>query len=111
MRYARKHSPKQESPEGRKIKTKPLFIIIGVLFLCNLLWFIGWLGSSKSAGKEEIASVNGKTITRETWMAAMEEKVGRETLRELINEEVMLAAAKEYGIKVSEKEIDLLKYD
>lgn len=40
-------------------------------------------------------------------MAAMEEKIGRETLQELINQEVMEAAAKEYGIKVSDKEIEL----
>ena len=40
-------------------------------------------------------------------MTAMEKKVGRETLLDLVNDKVMEAAAKEYGIEVSDKEIDL----
>lgn len=85
-------------------------MMLVILFVCNILLITGWVMTSKSAmdhGGEEVASVNGNIITREAWMAAMEEKIGRETLRELINAEVMEAAAKEYGIKVSEKEIDL----
>lgn len=110
MRYARKQNPEPKSPQKRKLKTKPLVILIGVLFLCNLFWLIAWISPSKSQpiqSDEEVASVNGKVITREMWMAAMEEKVGRETLRELINAEVMEAAAKEYGIKVTDQEVDL----
>lgn len=108
MRYARKQSNQSPPPEKRRLKRKPLVVLIGVLLLCNLFWFIAWLIPSKSTNSnEEVASVNGKSITRETWMAAMEEKIGRETLQELINQEVMEAAAKEYGIKVSDKEIEL----
>lgn len=110
MRYARKQNPNPEIPQKRRLKTKPLVILIGILFVCNCLLLIAWLTSSKSAPEkngEEVASVNGKTITREMWMAAMEEKIGRETLRELINEEVMMAAAEKYGIEASEKEVDL----
>ena len=40
-------------------------------------------------------------------MTAMEKEVGRETLLDLVNEKVMEAAAKQYGIEVSDKEIDL----
>lgn len=108
MRYARRQSNPPTEPEKRKIKTKPLILLVGILFICNLLWFIAWLIPSKpTSSDEEVASVNGKAITRETWMAAMEEKVGRETLRELMNQEVMEAAAKAYDIKVSDKEVDL----
>lgn len=109
MRYARRQASNEpSSPPKRRLKRKPLVILIGILFFFNLLWFIAWLIPSKSTNiDEEVASVNGKSITRDTWMAAMEEKVGRETLQELINQEVMEAAAKEYGIKVSNKEIDL----
>lgn len=110
MRYAKKQTPEPTPTPKRKLKTKPLLIVIGILFVCNLLWFIAWLIPSKAPtiqNDEEVASVNGKAITREMWMAAMEEKIGRETLRELMNAEVMEAAANEYGIDVSEEEIDL----
>ncbi|WP_367281326.1 peptidyl-prolyl cis-trans isomerase [Planococcus shenhongbingii] len=40
-------------------------------------------------------------------MAAMEEQHGRDMLLELVNQEVMETAAKEYNIKVSEEEIEL----
>lgn len=56
---------------------------------------------------EEVASVNGEAITRETWLAAMEKEVGRETLLGLVNEKVMEAAAKKFKIKVTDKEVDL----
>ena len=56
---------------------------------------------------EEVASVKGEAISRDVWMTAMEEEVGRETLLGLVNDKVMEAAAKEYGIEVSEKEINL----
>lgn len=92
----------------RKLKTKPLMMLIGLLLLTNLIWFIAWLIPNKVEGAdEEVASVSGKPITRETWMAAMEKAIGRETLLELVNEQVMEAAAKKNGIDVSEKEIDL----
>ena len=93
--------------ELRKLKSKPLVIVAGVLLLCNILWFISWAVSSNSwKTGEEVASVSGNPIKRETWMAAMEEQIGQETLLKLVNEEVMEAAAKKYGIKVTDKEID-----
>ena len=54
-----------------------------------------------------MASVAGESITREQWMTAMEKEVGRETLLDLVNEKVMEAAAEQYEIEVSDKEIDL----
>ncbi|MGM9921148.1 MAG: peptidyl-prolyl cis-trans isomerase [Bhargavaea sp.] len=96
----------------RRLKTKPVLVVLGILLAGNLLWFTLWVtkdgGGVKSAGTgEQVASVGKETVTQEEWVAAMEERVGRETLRELVNQKVMEAAAKEYGIKVSEDEIDL----
>ena len=108
MKYNRK--PELESINGqkRKLKTKPLILLIGILLAFNIFWFIGWLIPDKSKQTdEEVASVAGKPITREQWMSAMEKEVGRETLLELVNEKVMAVAAEQYGIKVSDKEIDL----
>ncbi|MEK3936381.1 peptidyl-prolyl cis-trans isomerase [Sporosarcina sp. FSL W7-1349] len=105
MKYGR--SPKETSTK-RRLKTKPLLILIGILFTCNVLWFIGWLIPDKSKKSDEVvATVAGEPIMREEWLTAMEEEVGRETLLELVNGHVMEAAAKRYGIKVNDQEIDL----
>ena len=91
----------------RHLKTKPVLLVVGILLLANLLWFIAWLIPNDAGNAEKVASVSGDDITREEWLAAMEEQHGREALLELVNEKVMATAAKDYGIEVSEKEIDL----
>ncbi|MFS0577327.1 peptidyl-prolyl cis-trans isomerase [Sporosarcina sp. 179-K 3D1 HS] len=105
MKYG--HSPKEATPR-RRLKTKPLLMLIGILLTFNVLWFIGWLIPDKSKKSDEVvATVAGEPIMREEWLTAMEEEVGRETLLELVNGHVMEAAAKRYGIKVSDQEVDL----
>lgn len=108
MKYGRNHNVETTESQKRKLKTKPLLVLIGILLLFNLFWFIAWLipDKSKSTG-EEVASVSGESITREVWMAAMEKEIGREILLDLVNDKVMEAAAKKNGIEVSDKEIDL----
>lgn len=98
--------------QKRRLKTKPVLVLLGILLAGNLFWFSLWLmkdgDSVKSASAgEQVASVGKETVTHGEWVSAMEEQVGRETLRELVNQQVMQAAAKEYGIKVTEDEIDL----
>lgn len=87
---------------------KPLHLVLGLLLITNLFWFIAWIipNKSQNAG-EEVASVGDESVTRETWMAAMEKEIGRETLLKLVNDQVMEAAAKKNGIDVSDKELDL----
>ena len=108
MKYGRNHNAQEAVTQRRKLKTKPLLVLIGILFACNVLWFIGWLIPDKSKQPpEEVASVAGDPITREQWMTAMEKEVGREVLLDLVNNKVMETAAKKYGINVTDKEIDL----
>ena len=96
--------PKQK----RHLKTKPVLMVMGILLLANVLWFIAWLiPNGSSAANEEVAAVDGEEITRAEWMASMEQQHGRAALLELVNEKVMAAAAEDYGIEVSDKEIDL----
>ena len=77
--------------------------------LGNLLWFIAWLipNDQTKYDSEEVASVEGKVITKEQWMASMESIYGKEVLLDMVNAEVMEAAAKKYKIKVSDAEVDL----
>lgn len=108
MKYGRNHNAETTELRKRKLKTKPLMFLIGILLIGNILWFIAWLIPNKPQHTdEEVASVSGESITREAWMVAMEKGIGRETLLELVNDKVMEAAAKKNEIKVTEKEIDL----
>ncbi|MFY3791137.1 peptidyl-prolyl cis-trans isomerase [Ureibacillus sp. MALMAid1270] len=65
------------------------------------------MNSNNHGGNEVVATVDGKNITRQEWMAAMEALYGKETLHSLVNDEVMERAAKEYGIQVTDDEVDL----
>lgn len=98
----------EDQPNQKRLKTKPVLIILFLLLLGNSLWFIAWLIPNESSGSsEEVASVEGQGITREDWMVAMEEQYGKDTLLELVNAKVMESAARKYAIKVTDKEIDL----
>lgn len=93
----------------RRLKTRPVLIVLSLLLLGNLLWFIAWLIPNEkiSETEEEVASVDGKVITKKQWMAAMESMYGKEVLLDMVNAEVMEAAAKKYNIKVNDSEVDL----
>lgn len=108
MKYNRGPESGAESSQKRKLKTKPLVLLIAILLLFNIFWFVGWLMPNKPKQTDEVvASVSGKPITREQWMTAMEKEVGRETLLDLVNDLVMEVAADQYEIEVSDKEINL----
>ena len=90
----------------RRLKTKPTLILLALLFVRNLFWFILWLiPNNEKSGNEQVAAINDQVITRQQWLSAMEERYGKETLQNLVNETVMQQAAKEYDIKVTEEEI------
>ncbi|MEO4055534.1 peptidyl-prolyl cis-trans isomerase [Solibacillus sp. CAU 1738] len=93
----------------RRLKTKPVLILIAILLVGNLFWFILWLLPSKNhaSGDEIVATVDGEVITRQQWLSAMETRYGKETLQGLVNEAVMDKAAAQYKIKVAEEEVDL----
>ena len=92
----------------RRLKTKPTLLLLTVLFLGNVFLLILLLIPNKEeeGGNEQVAAVDETVITRQQWMATMEERYGKETLRNLVNEAVMEKAAKKYDIKVTDKEID-----
>ncbi len=93
----------------RRLKTKPALAAMGLLLLGNLFWFILWLWPSEKeqGGGEVVASIDGDEITRQQWLSEMESRYGKETLQDLVNEEVMEKAAKKYDIDVTDEEIEL----
>ncbi|MFY0741034.1 peptidyl-prolyl cis-trans isomerase [Solibacillus silvestris] len=97
----------------RRLKTKPTLLLLLLLLIGNLFWFVLWLlpsdetTSVKEDGGEKIAAVEGDSITRQQWLAEMENRYGKETLQSLVNEAVMEKAAEKYKLDVKEEEIDL----
>lgn len=62
--------------------------------------------SGENQESESIAVVGKKEITREDWMAELEERFGKETLEEMINFTVVEELAKKHSIKIPDKELD-----
>ncbi|MFF5996825.1 peptidyl-prolyl cis-trans isomerase [Lysinibacillus sp. KU-BSD001] len=94
----------------RRLKTKPALTVMGILLLGNIFWFMLWIwpsGGDNQGGEEIAATIDGEKITRQQWLAEIESRYGKETLKDLVNEAVMEKAAKKYDIKVIEDEIDL----
>lgn len=98
-----------KSYSQRRLKTKPALTVMAILFVGNLLWFIAWLipNDGEQGGNEEVANVDGESITRQQWMAAMESNYGKETLQTLVNEAVVEKAASKYDIDVTDEEVDM----
>jgi foldase protein PrsA len=96
-----------------RLKRSVLVGIILILLTANavtlLLYFTkaeADAGPSKLAGTETAAKIGEETISRESWMYEMEQRYGKEVLRELINHNVMEQLAEKYDIKVTDKELD-----
>ncbi|WP_409252495.1 peptidyl-prolyl cis-trans isomerase [Bacillus sp. SCS-153A] len=100
----------------RSVLTALVLILLAVNVVTMLLYFTKpEAGSDETdlAGAETAATVDGETISRESWMYEMEKRYGKEVLRELINQKVMVQLADKYDITVTdeelEKEITLIK--
>jgi foldase protein PrsA len=64
------------------------------------------LGNGAKQGSEEIAVIGKEEITREQWMAELEERFGKETLEEMVNFKVVEALAEKHDIEISKEELD-----
>jgi foldase protein PrsA len=62
--------------------------------------------SSNDQTSETIATIGETSITREQWMAELESRFGKETLKELINNRVVEELAEKYKITVSDEVIE-----
>ncbi|TYR72895.1 peptidylprolyl isomerase [Rossellomorea vietnamensis] len=96
-----------------RLKRSVLIGLIFILAAANLLTLLLYFtksedasGFAKLAGTETAASIDGESISRESWMYEMEQRYGKEVLRELINQKVMDQLAAKYDIKVTDEELD-----
>lgn len=59
-----------------------------------------------STKEEAVASIGTNVITRQQWITELEERYGKETLEDLIDETVIKLMAEKYNIKISPEVID-----
>ncbi|PAD66702.1 peptidylprolyl isomerase [Bacillus sp. 7586-K] len=89
---------------------KTLWSIIFALVVINCLTVGYFLTNNQrikaSSENESIATIGDTHITREQWMAELEEKYGEETLKELINIKVVEQLAEKYHISVSDEDVE-----
>ncbi|EDL63259.1 YacD, partial [Bacillus sp. SG-1] len=95
-----------------RLKRSVLISLVFILLGANVVTLIYFTkaeagpGLAELAGAETAATVGGETISRESWMFEMEKRYGKEVLRELINQKVMIQLAEKYDIKVTDEELD-----
>ncbi|MGK9269119.1 peptidyl-prolyl cis-trans isomerase [Bacillus inaquosorum] len=83
-------------------------VILGALLVCCIA--VAYTLTKSQAGAspsgESIATIGGKSVTREEWLKEMEDQYGKSTLEDMINVRVVEQLAKKNDIKVSKSEID-----
>lgn len=90
-----------------KLSRRTLWSIIFGLVLINCITVGYFLSKERgilpvSSNDETIATIGDATITREQWMAELESRYGKDTLKDLVNMKVVEELAEKYAITVSE---------
>ncbi len=83
-------------------------IILGALLVCCIAvaYTLTKSQAGASSSGESIATIGGKSVTREEWLKEMEDQYGKSTLEEMINVRVVEQLAKKNNLKVSKSEVD-----
>lgn len=95
---------------------KGVWTVVFILVVTNCLSLAMWLNKEKvevptsvetaSSTDEVVATVGEHNITRQEWLHQLETLYGKNTLREVINHEVIYQLADKYNIKVSDEIIE-----
>ncbi|AYK59306.1 peptidyl-prolyl cis-trans isomerase [Bacillus subtilis] len=83
-------------------------IILGALLVCCIAvaYTLTKSQAGASSSGESIATIGGKSVTREEWLKEMEDQYGKSTLEDMINVRVVEQLAKRNNLKVSKSEVD-----
>ncbi|OCA80695.1 peptidylprolyl isomerase [Bacillus sp. FJAT-27225] len=90
------------------MKTRELWLVIAALACLNILtffYFASRIDAIQDNG-ETVATIGKGTITRQDWLAELEARYGEDTLRELIDQEVIAQLAKKYQISIPEADVE-----
>ncbi|ASB86663.1 Peptidylprolyl isomerase [Bacillus sonorensis] len=92
------------------LKSKMLvpIVLIAVFVNCIVIAYVLTKSqvASSSSDREVIANIGKNEITREEWLSKMEERYGKSTLEDMINDRVVDQLAEKNKISVSEADID-----
>ncbi|MCY7859020.1 peptidyl-prolyl cis-trans isomerase [Bacillus sonorensis] len=92
------------------MKSKMLvpIVLIAVFVNCIVIAYVLTKSqvASSSSDREVIANIGKNEITREEWLSKMEERYGKSTLEDMINDRVVDQLAEKNKISVSEADID-----
>jgi len=90
------------------VEKKQLWYVIAGLAMLNVITLVLLLFKPAflEGNKETVAEIGNKTISRQEWLTELEERYGEETLRDLVDQEVVQQMADDYKIKVSDKAIE-----
>ncbi|WP_439187401.1 peptidyl-prolyl cis-trans isomerase [Bacillus subtilis] len=83
-------------------------IILGALLVCCIAvaYTLTKSQAGASSSGESIATIGGKSVTREKWLKEMEDQYGKSTLEDMINVRVVEQLAKKNNLKISKSEVD-----
>ncbi|AIC96720.1 peptidyl-prolyl cis-trans isomerase [Bacillus subtilis] len=83
-------------------------IILGALLVCCIAvaYTLTKSQAGASSSGESIATIGGKSVTREEWLKEMEDQYGKSTLEDMINVRVVEQLAKKNNLKISKSEVD-----
>lgn len=98
----------EENRLEKRLGEKPLWVIIAGLILLNCLTVAFFLTKQEptDVNNEVVATVGKAEITRQDWLSVMEDRYGRDVLKELIDQKVIETLAKDFGVKVSDEAIE-----
>ncbi|WP_226647393.1 peptidyl-prolyl cis-trans isomerase [Mesobacillus subterraneus] len=90
------------------MEKKQLWYIIAGLAILNAITLVMLLAKPAilEGNKESVAKIGKESISRQEWLTELEERYGQETLRDLIDLEVVKQMADQYDIKLSDQAIE-----
>ncbi|OLP63263.1 hypothetical protein BACPU_33710 [Bacillus pumilus] len=96
-----------------RLKARVVWTFILVLLMINAVVIAYVLtksqmsqASSNGKGGEEIATIGKEHITRQEWLKKMEDRYGKATLEQMINQQVVNQLAKENNLTLSSNEVN-----
>jgi foldase protein PrsA len=93
---------------GRRVEKKQLWLVIAGLVALNIMTISLLLAKPAFLGgnRESVAKIGGESISRQEWLSELETRYGEETLRDLVDQEVVEKMARKYKIKVSDQAVE-----
>lgn len=90
------------------MQKKQLWYIVAGLAILNVITLVMLLvrPAILEGNKETVAEIGKESISRQEWLTELEERYGQETLRDLIDQEVVKQMADKYNIKVTDKAVE-----